>query len=537
MRLVTPKEIARADAYAVQTLGCNILDMIESAAEALFERCIAFRRVLVLCGGGNNGADGLCAAEKLARYGVSVSVWLFAFGGENTINENCCFFEKQLCTAGIPVRRVTGSRAFTEEIKSDLAAELSQSGAVLECLLGTGFDPSRKRSTDSALASLIQTVNRHAPYIISADIAAGVDGATGEAIPESIAANETVTFGFPKVGNVVLPGKAHCGKLSVKPVAVPEEAYRAVSEGNRTFLSRADAEEAAMLLPKRNPYGHKGTFGKILILAGSEGMTGAAMLCARACLKSGAGLVYLAAPRGLLPVYEVLLPQVVKIPLGDTSDLWLKEEHTERLLTLSCEMDAVLAGPGLGRREETVQAIFSFLLKTPCGRLLLDADALRALTGKEAVFSSVFSEKQVVLTPHEGELAALLGEESVSSVSKSRLRSAAACAEKYGSIVVCKGNDTIVYQSDVCFTVNGTGNNGMAAGGSGDVLGGVIAALLAGCGNAYDAARLGVYLHGLAGDFAAEALTQYCMTAEDIIANLPGAFGTLVHTPQKGGRQ
>lgn len=535
MRLITPKEVACADAFAVQTLGCNILEMIESAAESLFERCVAFRRVTVLCGGGNNGADGLCAAEKLARYGVSVSVWLFVPGGEKTIHKNCLYFEERLHAAGIPVKRITEIDAFTQDIKAEIAAAIAGSDAVLECLLGTGFDPSRKRETDGVLADLIRTVNQNASYIISADIAAGIDGASGAAFAESIAANETVTFGYPKVGNVILPGKAYCGKLSVKPVSVPEEAYRFAMGDERAFLSREDVKSAAKLLPTRDPYGHKGTFGKVLIIAGSEGMTGAAVLCARACLKSGAGLVYIAAPRGLLPVYETLLPEAVKLPLGDPSDLWMKEEHTETLIKHSGEMNAVVMGPGLGRREDTVRAVLSFLLKTPCRRLLLDADALRAIAGKEDLLSSVFLKKEVVLTPHEGELAALIRAENISAVSRNRLRSTLACASQYGSIVVCKGNDTITCRNEQCFTVNGTGNAGMAVCGSGDVLSGVIASLLAADDEktAYDAARLGVYLHGLAGDAATEALTQYCVTAGDMIAKLPDAFRVLVSAAER----
>lgn len=527
MRLITPQETKTADTYAVETLGCDLIRMIESAAEALFERGMAFRRVAVLCGGGNNGADGLCAAEKLARHGVSVSVWLFAPGGAETVNGNCRFFEEKLLKAGVPVRRITEKAAFTETVRDELAAVLSRCDAVLECLLGTGFDPVRKRDTDGVLAEMIRTVNRYASYVLSADIAAGIDGATGAAFPESIEADETVTFGYPKVGNVIMPGRAHCGVLSVKPVAVPEEAYRAAAAGDRCFLSRDSLPEAAALLPARDPYGHKGTFGKVLALAGSEGMTGAAALCVRACLKSGAGLALLAAPRGLLPVYEILLPEAVKKAVGSRDSRFLEEEQTEALLALSEEADAVLIGPGLGRRESTFRAVLSFLSRTRCRRLVLDADALRAIAGKEKLLAPVFRERDVVLTPHESELAALLGLENPAAVSQQRLRCAVLCAERYACTVVCKGNDTITCERADRFTVNGTGNDGMATGGSGDVLSGVIAAFLAAGKDAYDAARLGVFVHGLAGDAAREQLTAYCMTAEDILAGLPQAFGLL----------
>lgn len=528
MRLITPREAAEADRYAAEILNIDIITLIESAAAKLFERCLEFKSVTVVSGGGNNGADGLCAAFMLSLHGVKVDIWNIALGGKSSINDNCRYFIGKLKQNDIDINYIFPEASEEEFLRDAFIRSVSRSEAVLECLLGTGFDISKKRESDGRLADIIGIINRNAKYVISADIAAGISGENGCAFKESIKADETITFGFPKPGNVIMPGKKHCGRLKIESIAVPDGAYCLESE--REFMGAGELGDAARLLPGRDSYGHKGNFGRILILAGSEGMTGAAALAAEACLKSGAGLVYIAAPRGLLQIYETLLPAAVKVPVGAYADLYLKTAHAKQLAELSCGMDAVVAGPGIGRRDETAQFLTDFLKNTSCGKIVLDADALRILAEAkdDAGLKAALKNRNTVMTPHAGELAALLGSTvTVSEVDENRLLSASRCAAEYGCCVVCKGNDTITLRSLNEYTVNGSGNSGMATGGSGDVLSGIIGALAAVSDDIYNAARLGVYIHGMAGDIAAMKLTEYCVTAQDMIDFLPEAFGIL----------
>lgn len=531
MKLITPRQVSMADRYAVETMGVSIIEMIESAAEALFRRCVRFQRVTVLCGGGNNGADGLCAAQKLYRHGVSVKVWIVGKNGLSGINDNCRFFLDKLSAQGIVVKELDLEKDILLYEK-DLEKDISDCNAVLECILGTGFVPGRRAKTDNSLYKVFEIVNGKSGYTVSADIAAGVNGENGETGINAVCADETLTFAYLKPGHVILPGKAHCGKVTVVPVSVPEEAYGASVDTFFEAFCKEDLKRIRKMLPVRDPFGHKGSFGKVLVIAGSEGMTGAAILGTRACLRSGAGLCYLAAPRGLLDIYETTVPEAVKVPLGEAKDKWLKPEFCEQLVSLAEGMDAVLIGPGVGRRDETLVLVREFLKRCTCLNIIADADGLRALTENPKEIKAVFENRNVVLTPHWGEITYLLGDKAKDC--RGRLDAVKNCSETYGAVTVLKGNDSITYKDEKHYTVNTTGNSGMATGGSGDVLAGIVASFLAAGMSAYDAARVGVFVHGLAGDMAKEKLTEFSMTAGDVAECLGDAFKRIINDNGEG---
>jgi NAD(P)H-hydrate epimerase len=445
--------------------------------------------------------------------------------GLSGINNNCRYFLDKILTCGIIVKELDLEKDVSL-YRKELENDITNCNAVLECILGTGFVPGRREETDNSLYRVFEIINENSKYTVSADVAAGVNGENGETGRYAVCADETITFSYLKPGQVILPGKAHCGKVTLVPVKVPEEAYNDSVDTIFEVFGKDDLQRIRDLLPVRDPSGHKGTFGKVLVIAGSEGMTGAAILAARACIRSGAGLCYLAAPRGLLNIYETAVPEIVKVPLGCENDKWLKPDFYEQLVSLSEGMDAILIGPGVGRREETQGFIKEFLQKCPCGNIIVDADGLRALAENAPEIKAVFENKNVVMTPHWGEITYLLGDKAKNYTG--RLSAAGMCSKTYGAVTVLKGNDSITYKDEKNYTVNATGNSGMATGGSGDVLSGIIASFLAVGMTAYDAARVGVFVHGLAGDFAKREKTEYCMTAGDVIDYLSDAFRTII---------
>lgn len=273
-------------------------------------------------------------------------------------------------------------------------------------------------------------------------------------------------------------------------------------------------------LPERHPTGHKGDYGRVLVIAGSVGMTGAACLCAQAALRAGAGLVRLALPQSLNIVAEIKLTCVISEPMPETAEWTISREARDLLYDLSQEADVVAVGPGLGRNEETDDLVH-FLIQTVEKPLVIDADGLNAVAPHPEIFRN--AKAPLTLTPHPGEMARLLGLPSAGEVQKNRVQIASEFAQTYQTLVVLKGHHTIVTDGQRAY-INATGNPGMATAGSGDVLTGLIAGLIPQFGQPFDAAQLGVFLHGLAGDLAAKELTQYCTTAEDILGRLPEAF-------------
>jgi NAD(P)H-hydrate epimerase len=247
MKLILPRQVSAADRYAVEVLGNNILDMIDSAAKTLFEHCIGFTSVTVLCGGGNNGADGLCAAKKLMKHGVKVTVRIISKGGTSGINPNCRHYYEKLLEENCDVK-VFNIYKINENDFADLGESIGKSDALLECLLGTGYVAAKDVADDDNLYKIIRLINEKAKYVISADIPAGVEGANGQVAECAVKADETVTFSYMKVGHVIMPGKSYCGKISVEEVRVPQEAYAVSIDTKIEFFSPADVKAIKKML-------------------------------------------------------------------------------------------------------------------------------------------------------------------------------------------------------------------------------------------------------------------------------------------------
>lgn len=472
--------------------------------------------VTVAAGRGNNGGDGLVAARYLHDWGVPVRVVLAGEpdGLRGAPAENW----RRLQSRGVSAFwRSDATRGWWLDFLRD-------AGLVVDAICGTGLTS----PLFGAAAEAAAAINESARPVLSVDIPSGLlaDGAPdpgGDAV--SVRADVTVTLCRPKVGMMLYPGAALCGEVIMAGIPIPEEAIRQERPG--VFLVTPEA--VSSMTPLRLPAGHKGTFGHVLVIAGAVGYSGAPVLAALGALRSGAGMVTLAAPEALRPGLEGRLTEVMVEPLPAGEDGRLSEEAWGRIEALLPRASAVVAGPGLGQ-SHGVAGVLRKLLLSLDKPLVLDADGLNMIRLEDLHACRA----PVVLTPHPGEMARLIGGDA-STVQANRLGAVRQTVARAGGrasapeqrVCVLKGARTLIADSSGTVWVNPTGNDGMATAGSGDVLAGLIGGLLAQGAPPRAAAVAGVYLHGLAGDFAAVHGSKRSMAAGDIVANLGRAFSSL----------
>ena len=367
-------------------------------------------------------------------------------------------------------------------------------------------------------AAAIAAINACGAPVLAVDIASGLSADTGTPLGAAVRATLTATFGYPKVGQLLYPGVEHTGLLAVVDIGIPREALAAVAP--RTTL--LEGEEVGALLPPRRRDAHKGDFGHVLVIAGSRGKTGAALLAAQAAVRSGAGLTTLAVPGTLQAVLEAQVREAMTAPLADTGDGAAALADGAVADVLVADRGAVVCGPGLGQAPATRELV-RHVVRQCAAPLVLDADGLNAVAG-----TSVLRERPgpTVVTPHPGEMARLSGGDTT-RVQADRLGTARAFAGAERVVVVLKGARTVVASPDGATAICPTGNPGMASGGAGDVLAGVIGALLAQGLAPYEAATLGVFAHGAAGDAVAARQGEVGLLATDLAAELPATFARL----------
>ncbi len=520
MKVVTAREMREIDRRAIEELGLPGLLLMENAglrvAEAI-RRCfgpLTGLRCAVFAGKGNNGGDGLVAARHLFNAGARVEVFLASelgkLQGDPLVNL------KALQGCGVEVTEIRGRPGW------ELEACLDRAGVVVDALLGTGA----RGPMEGPLARIIEMINRTPGRVVAVDLPSGLDADTGRSDGPCVKADLTVTLGLPKRGLLLFPGAALAGRVWVADISIPRRAVEA-QEIEVELLCR---QEARALLPPRPADAHKGTFGHVLVVAGSPGMTGAAALAAGGALRSGAGLVTLAVPRGLQEIMAIKMTEVMTRPLGETAEGTLGAAAVGEVLELLAGRGVLAIGPGLSRHPETVRAVRELVARSPVPTVV-DADGLNALAGVEGPPGR--AGVPLVLTPHPGELGRLMGCPA-SEVQADRVEAARRAARDLGATVVLKGARTVVAEPGGRCRLIPTGNPGMATGGSGDVLTGVIAALLAQGMPPFDAASLGAYVHGLAGDLAARDKGDRGLSAGDLVENLPAVFAALVYHPGPG---
>ena len=520
MKLAMAEEMREMDKKAQETYGLSTAVLMENAghrtAEAVTELLgkAAGRSVVVLAGSGNNGGDAFAAARHLAI--AEARVKIFLVGNPAHLSPAAAQNRDTDKAMGLEIFELDSDRAWDR-----LTVALRFAAVIVDGVLGTGFSGELRKP----VLRLIELVNGLGKPVVSIDIPSGVEADTGAVTSVAMRAAVTLTLGLPKPGQFIAPGASYVGRLLVDDIGLPP-ALLAPQEMKQSLIDDALAET---LLPQRPMAAHKGTVGRLLVVAGSRGMTGAAYLSSLAALRAGAGLVTLAVPESLANLMEVKTTEVMTVPVPEcVPGVMGGDKALGTLLELTGKHDAVLMGPGIGRCEETGALVrqLAGYLETP---LVFDADALYAFHGHLADLAAL--KETPILTPHLGELASLL-ETDVPSLRSNLVQNVRAAAAKLQSIVVAKSECTLVAypQGDVFFTAHG--NPAMATAGMGDVLAGTIAGLLRQMDSAL-APLLGVYLHGTAGDLAAEEKSEG-LIASDVLARLPLSLRKLRERQQAG---
>jgi hydroxyethylthiazole kinase-like uncharacterized protein yjeF len=513
MIVVSAEEMRRIDLLTIQEYGVPSLTLMERAGEAVTEAILdrfpqaVNKGALIVAGKGNNGGDGLVIARLLTKKRIPCEVVLLAKRDELSPD------------AAHNLRAYLKLKGKVAESTSDdlgiLSEAMSQKGLLVDAILGTGV----KNEIRGFYAEAITLMNASGIPIVAVDTPSGLDTETGAPLGVSIQAEMTVTLGYPKIGQVIYPGIDYCGDLVVADIGIDPRATDQV----RPQTELLEREDVKWLVPIRPADTHKGSYGHLLVLAGSRGKTGAAILACRAAMRAGAGLVTLAAPRSLNNILAGSLVEVMTEPRKENAAEEMEPPNDEEWRGLLERKNAVLFGPGIGVTDST-RSILRWLLRNLDLPWVIDADGLNNLSLELDRLRS--AKTPPLLTPHPGEMARLVGKE-VGAVSRDRAGCARAFAVEHRCHVVLKGARTIIATPCGKVFINPTGNPGMASGGTGDVLAGMLAALLGQRLYPEDAMKLGVYLHGFVGDRVAAETGEIGLIASDIIEGLPAGLKSL----------
>lgn len=475
-----------ADKYAIEKLGIPSLVLMERAAEQLFSQAKKMlgtfdgRTIVVFCGSGNNGGDGFAVARLLIEAGASVSV--FHIGAREKMTSDCAEMERRL-----PVS--------AKSIGCDIEKVLDECELVIDAIFGIGLNsPLREAAADASDA-----INNCCAPVLSADVPSGVNADTGQIMGTAVKADVTVTFSLGKPGLYSQPGCAYCGRVVVADIGIPEN----VLERSACNVSLICAQDIDAIFPKRDALGHKGSFGKALLICGSVGYTGAAWLSSEMAVRSGAGLIRLACFEEIYPILAGKCVESMPFPIKNGfSDIAKHLSGSE-----SC-----LVGCGLGQDSRAEDLLKGVLDACTCP-LVIDADGINLISRNIDLLKTAACP--VVLTPHEGEFLRLGGD-----LSGGRIAGATQLAGRTGAVIVLKGHRTVVAAPSGQCWINLSGNSGLAKGGSGDVLAGLLAGFLAQGIDTVDAARAAVWIHGSAGDLCAAEIGQYGMTPTDVMCGV-----------------
>ncbi len=499
MKIFTSSQIHELDRYTIEHEPVKSIDLMERAAHvltrAITESWPTTTPVVVFAGPGNNGGDALAVSRMLIEQNYQVQTFLFNITGH--LSADCAESKNRLCDK-------KGRALFTEVTEEFEPPQLGPDVLVVDGLFGSGLN----KPLAGGFASLVKYINASKAKVVSIDVPSGLmtEDNTYNVSANIINATQTLTLGQIKLSFLFPENQKHIGELRILDIKLSKEGIKKMD----AYYTLLDDDQVKQLIKTRNPFTHKGEMGHALIIAGSYGMAGAAILATKACLRSGVGKITVHTPKRLVPIIQTAVPEaIVSIDREETT-------FTEGVPTE--DFQAVGIGPGLGTSEQTAITLISQLRRTQCP-LVADADALNILANRRAWLQQL--PKGIILTPHPKELERIEGK---CIDSYERLTKARDLAERLQGYVVLKGHHTAICMPDGHIVFNPTGNAGMATAGSGDVLTGIITGLLA---NGYDrqtACVLGVYLHGLAGDLAARDLGQESMIASDLITYLPKAF-------------
>jgi len=515
VEILTSQQMRAIDRRAIATFGIPEIVLMENAGLQVLHCMqgvyadLPLRRILLLCGPGNNGGDALVVARHLHNRRISFEAILF--GRRGRIRGSAAANLTMLHRAGVKPLEVTTAAGWAR-----VRRRLRTSDLVVDAVLGTGLS----RPVSGLLAEVFEEINDADVEVMAVDIPSGLAGDSAEIPGPCLAADHTVTFVRPKIAHVFPPAATVCGEVHVADISIPDEAVAR----QRVDLSLIEPVELLPHLPLRRAATHKGDYGHAVALAGSRGKAGAARMVALGALRAGCALVTVAVPagiqRGLAPrAMEAMSEGLAETPRGTLAWGALSD-----VLTLLEGKSAAAIGPGLSAHPETVRIVREVVRRARLP-LVLDADGLNAFAGDWKLLKRR-PGRPLLLTPHPGEMARLMGL-STAQVQASRVEVARTLARDTGAYVVLKGYRTVIAAPDGRVRINPTGNPGMATGGSGDVLSGILVGLLAQGIDMGQAAAIGVYLHGLAGDLAAEEIGEMPLMARDILARFPRALARI----------
>ncbi len=508
------RRMRAADARTIRE-GTSSDELMENAASALSRELLrshpGWRRVVVVCGPGNNGGDGLAAARMLSERGLAVS--LFASNAPERYAGDPARNLARANAAGLPIVALENAAGWQA-----LRRALGEADGVVDALFGTGLS----RALEGRARRAVEAINRSGLPVVAADVPSGLSADTGRVTGAAVRASLTVAFGAPKLCHVLPPASSLCGRVAVADIGIP----RAVLERGAGKLWLTERSDVRLLVPPRPLDSHKGDFGRLAVVAGSRGKAGAAILAARGALRGGAGLVTVFCVESLEPLFVGALPEAMTAGLPEERGA-LAPAGARTLVRALRGFDAAVVGPGLGVAPGTVRLLEALLAGTRLP-LVLDADALNAFAGRPRSLGR--SRRPMILTPHPGEAGRLLASSSA-KVQADRPGSARALARASGAVVVLKGADSLVAEPSGRVSVNPTGTPLLATAGSGDVLAGLVGALLAGGLAARDAALAGAWLHGAAAEALAARLGDAGLLAHEIADAIPGVRAALQERP------
>lgn len=526
MKVVTAKEMQNIDGKTIRDFGVPGHVLMERAGVAAASRLKEFferKKTIVLAGGGNNGGDGIVVARELFNSGWNVKVLLLI--REDKLSPDCLSQLRTAKETGVPV-----------EFRTEITEKDLHGAVVVDAMLGTGLN----KEIEGGMARVITFLNDSDSPVLSVDIPSGISSDSGQVMGVAVKAECTVTFGLPKRGHLLYPGAEYTGRLFVEDIGFPEGLLTS-DDLNVELLEKSFISS---LIPERPAHSHKGDYGHVLIVAGSKGKTGAALMAARACMRAGAGLVTIGVPESLLDVFQSCVTEEMTLPLNDRGDGSLSSKAADIILRfLSERADVLCIGPGIGVSDDTHELMIE-IIKSSTVPLVVDADGINALSetrgrvqgAKDALKKT---RAPIIFTPHPGEMNKLMSRKSEEKkiltpeselrarIERDRINTALSFSKETGTYLVLKGVPTVIAGPEGRAFINSTGNPGMATAGTGDVLTGMISSFLAQGLNPLNAGILGVYMHGLAGDIAAEDKGFHSLIASDLIDALPAAFKKL----------
>lgn len=482
MKIVNTQQMKKEDKEATERYGIPSIILMENAASEsvkyILEEYKNVKSAAIVCGGGNNGGDGFAIARRLVCRGINVAIYK-------------CFDETRLTPDALTNFNSVKALSIPE------TEGFEGFDIIIDCLLGIGIVGNVREEA----AEIIRKINGSGKPVVSIDVPGGLDADEGFPHGMAVRADLTVTMGYGKPGLYTGEGKKYAGKIVVADISLPPNTC------GELFLTDESLLEA--WLPENDVLAHKGSNGTLVAVAGSVGMTGAAALSCQAALRTGAGIVKLAVPKNLNCIMEVKLTEAMTFPV--LSEDFFTEQDADIVLNAAENAKAMLIGPGLGRNEQTVNFVHK-IIRNADVPLIIDADGIYAVSMNIDILKE--AKQKVILTPHPGEFSMLTGI-APSEINSRRVALSAEFAKKYGVTLLLKGPGSVIAAPDGRVYINPTGNEGMAKGGSGDVLSGIIAALV--CRNAENPAAAGAFVHGRAGDMAVEILGKNNMLPSDII--------------------